>query len=50
MNKLKEIQAIIKEVFADFGREGGKSKSKAKTIASRKNGKLGGRPKKKVQD
>jgi hypothetical protein len=31
--------------FREWGAQGGKAKSKAKAIAARKNGKLGGRPK-----
>jgi hypothetical protein len=33
------------EFFQKTGKKGGRSKSKAKAAASRKNGKLGGRPK-----
>jgi hypothetical protein len=33
--------------FRKWGAQGGKVKSKAKTLAARENGKLGGRPKKK---
>jgi hypothetical protein len=33
--------------FRKWGAQGGKAKSKAKTLAARENGKLGGRPKKK---
>jgi hypothetical protein len=36
----------ISEIAAALGRLGGSVKSKAKAAASRKNGKLGGRPKK----
>jgi hypothetical protein len=34
-------------LFRDWGAQGGKAKSKAKVEAARKNGKLGGRPKRK---
>ena len=35
----------LREYFKKIGRKGGKSKSERKINASRKNGKLGGRPK-----
>lgn len=41
MNESKNPHAVA------LGKLGGKSKSEAKQIASRKNGKMGGRPKKK---
>lgn len=37
--------AIYSDAAAALGRLGGKSTSRAKTRAARKNGKLGGRPK-----
>jgi len=37
---------MISRVMSKLGRKGGKSKSKAKVIAARKNGKKGGRPRK----
>jgi hypothetical protein len=36
----------IKKYLAGIGKKGGQAKSPAKRTASRKNGKLGGRPKK----
>jgi hypothetical protein len=36
---------IIKDYFSDIGRKGGSVKSERKARASRKNGRLGGRPK-----
>lgn len=36
----------VKQAAATMGTKGGKKKSKRKAAASRKNGKLGGRPKK----
>ena len=39
-------ESKLKQYAAEFARLGGKSKSKAKTKASRLNGLLGGRPKK----
>jgi hypothetical protein len=39
----------ISEIAAMLGKLGGSSKSKAKAAASRKNGKLGGRPRKKAK-
>jgi len=36
----------IKEYFSRIGKKGGSVKSERKACASRKNGKLGGRPKK----
>jgi hypothetical protein len=36
----------VKKYLAGIGKRGGLSKSKAKTDAARRNGKLGGRPKK----
>jgi hypothetical protein len=36
----------IDSVFAKLGKRGGKSKSEAKSVAARENGKLGGRPQK----
>lgn len=35
----------VKQAAATMGRKGGKKKSARKAVASRKNGKLGGRPK-----
>jgi len=40
--------AVLRAAAAYFGRMGGKSKSAAKVKAVRENGKLGGRPRKKV--
>ncbi len=37
--------AALRAVLAIAGRRGGKSRSKRKLAASRRNGKLGGRPK-----
>ena len=37
---------IIRQFLAEIGRKGGKSKSKAKAVSSKENGKLGGRPRK----
>lgn len=36
----------IKKAASEMGRKGGKSQSERKKLSSRKNGKLGGRPKK----
>lgn len=36
---------IIKKHYQELGRKGGSVKSEKKAIASRENGKLGGRPK-----
>jgi hypothetical protein len=45
-NKIKIDEAdIIKKYLSALGRKGGLSRSKAKQKSSRKNGKLGGRPK-----
>jgi hypothetical protein len=41
--------AAIKKYASEFARLGGLSKSPARAKASRKNGKLGGRPKKPVK-
>jgi len=38
-------QSTIRKVMAELGRRGGKSTSKAKIEAARKNAKKGGRPK-----
>ena len=40
------LQGAFEDLAVTLGRLGGKAKSKAKAAASRKNGKLGGRPKK----
>ena len=39
------MQLHIKKYLSEIGRAGGESRSPAKTLAARKNGKLGGRPK-----
>ena len=39
------MDKVIKEYFKKIGRKGGKARSEKKIQASRKNGKLGGRPK-----
>ena len=44
MNKSK---VFTREQFVEWGRNGGKTKSENKQKAAQKNGKLGGRPKKK---
>jgi hypothetical protein len=38
----------IRNYFAALGQRGGSTKSQAKQLASRENGKLGGRPRKQV--
>ncbi len=43
------VSKAIKEYFKEIGRKGGLAKSKRKANASRKNGKLGGRPKLKIK-
>jgi len=47
---LREIEArsALSQAASAMGRKGGSSKTKAKTTASRANGKLGGRPKKAI--
>jgi len=40
--------AVLKAAAAHFGRQGGKVKTPARAAASRRNGKLGGRPPKKA--
>ncbi len=45
---LEGILGTRKWMASRMGRQGGLAKSKAKTAAARQNGKLGGRPKKKV--
>jgi len=39
-------QSILRRAMAEIGRRGGSAKSQAKATAARRNGKLGGRPKK----
>ena len=41
------VVAAMRQFFAEHGRQGGKSKSEAKTAAARANGAKGGRPKSK---
>jgi len=40
------MNAAVKKYLAGTGKKGGSATSKAKAEAARKNGKLGGRPKK----
>jgi general stress protein YciG len=42
----REMNRAVKEYLASIGQKGGQSTSDAKTAAARKNGALGGRPKK----
>jgi hypothetical protein len=46
--KLRRLENLSQSASA-MGKKGGSSKSKAKSTASRANGKLGGRPKKIVE-
>jgi len=46
VNPMKnEIKPGIRRYLSKIGRKGGKSRSAKKRMASRRNGKLGGRPK-----
>ena len=46
---LEGIRGSRKWMASELGREGGRARSKAKSAASRANGKRGGRPRKKVR-
>jgi len=41
------MERLIRQYLSQIGKKGGKSTSEAKAEASRNNGKLGGRPRKK---
>jgi hypothetical protein len=49
MNPVMKLPEEARKMFARWGKVGGKATNKQKATAAKKNGKLGGRPRKKAK-